>query len=104
MTRQERQIVEFIGRYIEENGWAPTVREIGAATGIGSPGSVHAYLGRLEAKGIIRRRHGAPQANSRALCLVPASGRDAAGFPRVSGEDSTPDKETETSAAWPSFS
>ena len=56
------RIVEFIRRYIPDQGYAPSVREIGAAAGIASTSTVHANLKRLEEIGILRRDPAKPRA------------------------------------------
>lgn len=52
MARQNRdeienQIVSFIRSYISENGYSPTVREIGTAVGLKSTSTVFSYLKRM---------------------------------------------------------
>ena len=48
MTRQE--IFDVIKDHIETNGWPPTIREIGSATGIRSPNGVMCHLKALAKK------------------------------------------------------
>lgn len=48
----------YIRDYIEEHGYAPTIREIGDAAHLASLSSTHYVLTRLEAKGYIKRIHG----------------------------------------------
>lgn len=55
LTLDERTILDEIERYWEENGIAPTFKEIIAATGIKGMGKVHLEVGRLEKLGYIRR-------------------------------------------------
>lgn len=57
MTLSERQlrILEFIRKYIEENNYPPTIREIGKAVGIPSTSVVKYNLERLQEKGHIER-------------------------------------------------
>lgn len=55
LTTRRRQILDFIARTIEERGYPPTVREIGAAIGLKSSSSVHYHLRMLEEKGYISR-------------------------------------------------
>lgn len=49
--RARAQILEAICAYIAEYGWAPTLREIGEATGIASPSTVLKHLRVLEREG-----------------------------------------------------
>ena len=47
-------ILDFVNRFIQENGFAPSVREIGAAVGLSSTASVSYHLQQLQAKGLLR--------------------------------------------------
>ena len=52
--RQKRkEILEAIISYIQEHGYAPTVREIGETVGLKSPSSVQSHLDRMLVDGII---------------------------------------------------
>ena len=44
-------IVEFVNQFVQENGFAPSVREIGAAVGLRSTASVSYHLQQLKARG-----------------------------------------------------
>ena len=44
-------ILEYVNRFVQENGYAPSVREIGAAVGLRSTASVSYQLQQLQAKG-----------------------------------------------------
>ncbi len=44
-------IMEYVNRFVQENGYAPSVREIGAAVGLRSTASVSYHLQQLQAKG-----------------------------------------------------
>ena len=45
------QILEFVNQFVQENGYAPSVREIGQAVGLRSTASVSYHLQQLQAKG-----------------------------------------------------
>ena len=47
-------IVEFVNQFIQENGYAPSIREIGQAVGLSSTASVSYHLQNLQAKGLLR--------------------------------------------------
>jgi repressor LexA len=68
LTARQRRMLTFIGDYIDQHGYPPSVREIGAGTGLKALGSVLYQLGQLEAKGAIERPPG--DRRSRALRLV----------------------------------
>ena len=57
LPAMQHKILGFIGQFIEDRGMPPTVREIGDEFGIKSS-TVHAHLGRMEKKGILRRSSG----------------------------------------------
>ena len=58
----QKKILDFIRREIEEKGYPPSVREICAAVGLKSTSTVHAHLNNLEKKGLIRRDSTKPRA------------------------------------------
>ena len=61
-TPRQRKILEFIDQTIKENGFPPTVREIGKAVGLNSPATVHTHLSTLQDRGYIRRDPTKPRA------------------------------------------
>ena len=55
LTKRQRQVYEFIRDKIQNRGYGPTVREIGAEFQISSPNGVMCHLKALEKKGLITR-------------------------------------------------
>ena len=55
-SRKERAILKFIEEQVTENGYPPSVREIGKAIGLSSTATVHAYLAKLEKQGFIKKQ------------------------------------------------
>ena len=53
MTEREKEILEIIETFINENGYSPTIREICRIANIKSTASVHGHIKRLKAKGHI---------------------------------------------------
>lgn len=53
LNQNEVNILSFIRKQVEENGYPPSVREICKAVGLKSTSSVHMYLNRLAEKGEI---------------------------------------------------
>ena len=49
-----QRILDFVNQFIQENGFAPSVREIGAAVGLRSTASVSYHLQQLQQKGLLR--------------------------------------------------
>ncbi len=62
LTERQREIYEFVVRYVDEQGYPPTVREIGDSVGLASPSTVHAHLANLERAGYLRRDPTKPRA------------------------------------------
>jgi repressor LexA len=55
LTGRQVEILDFLKSSVESQGYAPTMREIGAAVGLTSSASVKYQLDILEDKGLIRR-------------------------------------------------
>ena len=67
LSQRQERIMAFLNRYIEENMYPPSIREIGAAAGISSTSVVSYNLRRLQEGGYISRD---PEV-SRGLKLTP---------------------------------
>ena len=84
-------IVDFVNSFIQENGYAPSVREICAVTGLKSTSTVHLHLKTLEEKGLIERDKGLNRSirlsGSEKSSQVPIMGRVTAGMPILAVED-----------------
>ncbi len=85
----QARIYETIVRMIQEQGYAPSVREIGEAVGLKSPSTVHFHLKKLEEAGLIEK--GA--CKGRAIAVngiqedrIPIVGHVAAGAPILAQE------------------
>ena len=89
-TDTQTRIYETITRMIREQGYAPSVREIGEAVGLKSPSTVHFHLKKLEEAGLIEKGAG----KGRAIALashpeedrIPILGDVAAGAPILAQE------------------
>lgn len=62
LTKRQREIFDFIGKYADKTGYPPTVREIGKAVGLHSSSTVHVHLANLEKAGMLRRDPSKPRA------------------------------------------
>jgi repressor LexA len=62
VTERQRAILDYLRGFVEEQGYPPTVREIGQAVGLRSPSTVHAHLAQLERAGLLRRDPTKPRA------------------------------------------
>jgi len=100
LTDRQRQTLNFIRNFIDENGYPPKLKEIGNHLGITSRGTVHRYIRALEDENLIRVSTG----RSRGIELVddelsedkdtsdhdnalPVAGTIAAGLPIEAIED-----------------
>src|SRR6187402_440581 len=62
LTKRQKEIFDFIGKYAAKTGYPPTVREIGKAVGLHSSSTVHAHLANLEKLGLVKRDPSKPRA------------------------------------------
>jgi SOS-response transcriptional repressor LexA len=53
MVKTKDRILIFIESFSAENGYAPTIREIGEAVGLRSTSTVHGHVERLVEKGLL---------------------------------------------------
>ncbi len=70
LTERQRLVWHFINDHIRENGFPPTIREIGRHLGIKSTNGVNDHLMALQKKGFLTREEG----KSRTLQLVRVDG------------------------------
>ncbi len=88
LTKRQKHLLDYIGGYIRDHGYAPTLDEIGRHFRLSSLATVHKHLQNLEKKGRLRRlaNHSRAMevvpdpAKARAV-PVPLLGRVAAGTP-----------------------
>lgn len=57
MVNEEKliKVMDYIRKFTEENGYTPSVREIGKECGIKSTATVHSYIERLQTKGYLNK-------------------------------------------------
>ncbi len=55
LNKREKAILKYIEKEVNENGYPPSVREIGKAVGLSSTATVHGYLAKLRDKGYIKK-------------------------------------------------
>jgi len=72
-TDKGQMILEFVDRFVQENGYAPSVREIGAAVGLSSTASVSYHLHQLQDKGLLMAPCG--KGSKRAIVTTRRSGQ-----------------------------
>jgi len=94
LTKRQKLILDYIGGYIADHGYAPSFEEIAEAFGYASLATVHEHVSNLERKGYIRKAYN----QSRSIELVrqdahpggvelPLLGEVAAGQPIEAIED-----------------
>ena len=109
LNKREKAILKFIEKKINEDGYPPSVREIGKAVGLSSTATVHGYLAKLRGKGYIKKEdkkgrtlkllkggNGMPIENTqknfysqKELIDVPLVGKITAGMPILAVENIT---------------
>ena len=97
-SNKAQLIVDYVNQFIQENGYSPSVREIGAAVGLRSTASVSYHLQALQEKGLLQT----PGAKGRKRAIVtthrpgqiPVIGVVTAGLPILAVENQ------EGSLAW----
>lgn len=57
LTKRQKQILDYIEGFIEDQGYAPSFEEIAEAFGYASLATVHEHLSNLERKGYIRKSY-----------------------------------------------
>lgn len=73
MSRMQKRIYDFIRQTIRDQGYPPSVREIGEAVGLKSPSTVHFHLKHMEEQGILTK--GAGKGRAIALSQQPDAGK-----------------------------
>ena len=71
ITRRQRQVYDFISRFVAENGYSPSFEEIGKGMELSSLATVHKHISNLEKKGLLTRDYN----RSRSIDLLPPKGR-----------------------------
>ena len=88
---KSERILDYVNQFVQENGFAPSVREIGAAVGLRSTASVSYHLQQLQEKGLLV----APGAKGRKRAIatttrpgqIPVIGVVTAGIPILAVEN-----------------
>ena len=56
LTKRQQDTLKSIKKFMSDNGYPPTVREIATLMGLSSPATIQAHLEMLEKKGYIKKR------------------------------------------------
>jgi len=70
ITKRQREIYDFIARFVAERGYSPSFEEIGEGTNLSSLATVHKHITNLEKKGLLKRDYNC----SRSIDLLPPRG------------------------------
>ena len=70
LTKMQQKIYDYIAETTRQQGYPPSVREIGEAVGLRSPSTVHFHLKHMEELGVLTKGAG----KGRALTLAPLDG------------------------------
>lgn len=96
LTRRQKQVMDFLAKFIEDHGYSPSYEEVAAGLGLASLATVHKHIQALEAKQYLRRSYNqsrsveigdrfvAEESARRPRPLIPSiplMGRIAAGVP-----------------------
>lgn len=90
-SNKQAEILEFLTAYIEENGYAPSIREIGQAVGLKSTATVHYHLselkrlGKIEMDELKKRTISLPESSKGRQ--IPVIGVVTAGYPILAQEN-----------------
>ena len=68
LTKRQREILNYLSLYSEQNGYAPSFEEIAENFSYNSLATVHEHLSNLERKGFIKRSYN----ESRAIEILPS--------------------------------
>ena len=86
LTKRQREILDFIERFIGKKGYSPSLEEIGAHFGLSSVATVHKHVQHLVDKGLLRKswnrsRSVEPVSAPAPASSLPLRGTVAAGAP-----------------------
>lgn len=105
LTRRQKEVLDFIIGFVEENGYSPSYEELAGGLKLASVATVHKHIQALESRGYVRRSFNQSRSievgqkylqerrraqQSQQLRGIPLAGRIAAGRPveAVEGHDS----------------
>jgi repressor LexA len=92
LTERQQAILDFINEYVGDNGFPPSVREIGRHFGI-YPATVQDHISALERKGHLQKKRfqsrtlSVPASSRRIPGGIPIIGKVAAGLPLLAQEN-----------------
>src|SRR6266446_3861753 len=55
VTKRQKQVLDFVARFVEDNGYSPSYEEIARGLNLASLATVHKHISTLETKQYIKR-------------------------------------------------
>ena len=98
-TQRQKEILDYITRFIERHGYEPSYAQIARYFNVSSKATIAKHIAALESRGLLSRRGEDGQFNlsvkvedapSDAVCELPLLGRIAAGAPIDAVQDAEP--------------
>jgi repressor LexA len=93
-TQRQKEILDYISRFIERHGYEPSYSQIARHFGVKSKATIAKHIAALERRGLLSRTHTdgsfgldlkVEEVSVDALCEIPLLGRIAAGAPIDTG-------------------
>ena len=93
-TQRQKEILDYISRFIERHGYEPSYAQIARHFGVKSKATIAKHIGALERRGLLSRQHvdgsfglaiKVEETSLDALCEIPLLGQIAAGAPIDTG-------------------
>src|SRR5215475_8655601 len=93
LTRRQKQVLDFISGFVDENGYCPSFEEIARGLDLASLATVHKHISVLESKSYLKRgfnqsrsleltsKYVQENRRTKPLTEIPLLGRIAAGVP-----------------------
>lgn len=91
LTKRQKQILEYVGNYIEKYDYAPSYDEIKKHLNLSSVSTIHFHIKTLEDRGFLRKLNNQPRSidiyENELMIQIPLKGTISAGFPIEAIED-----------------
>jgi repressor LexA len=71
LTRRQKELYDFLLKFVDENGYSPSFEEIAEGMGLSSLATVHKHITNLEQKGLLKRDYN----RSRSIDLLKPRGQ-----------------------------
>ena len=68
ITRRQKEVLDFLTNFVQQNGYSPSYEEIARGLDLSSLATVHKHITNLQTKGLLQRAHN----RSRSIDVLPA--------------------------------